>query len=271
MSTKIIKSTPTSLKEHLALLFAHRRLIFVFALRDVKKKYVQTYLGALWGVFQPLIALIVFTFFFGLLLKVDTSPLPYPVFVFSGLIFWNNFSSIANNSGTALLESQEFINKFYFPKLVLLFSKVISAFIEFVMSFMLLLLLMVIFKTPLSIKIVFLPLFILYNAVIALSIGIWLSSLTIRFRDLFQVIPYLIGFGIFVTPVFFPSTLIPDNFHFLIYINPIAGVIEGARWAMWGGTLPSLNYLWGLLPVFILLLGGLLYFFSVEDKLTDFI
>ena len=271
MTEKIIKASPSTLSEHLSALYAYRHLIIVFASRDIKNKYAQTFMGLLWAVFQPLATLIVFAFFFGLLLKVNTSPIPYPVFVFSGLIFWYNFSAVASNSGAALIQAQEFISKIYFPKLILLFSKVVSAFTELALSFLLLLALMLIYKVPISYKILFFPLFIIYNAIIALSLGVWLSSLTIRFRDLQHIIPYLIGFGVFITPIFFPSTLIPSNYHFLIYINPMAGVVEGARWSLGFGASPSISYLWGLVPVALLLTSGLFYFFSVEDKLTDII
>ena len=271
MTEKIIKSGPSTLSAHLSAIYAYRHLVKVFAVREIKNKYAQTFMGLLWAIFQPFITLIVFAFFFGVLLKVNTSPIPYPVFVFSGLIFWYNFSSIANSSGMALIQSQEFINKIYFPKLILLFSKALSAFTEFVLSFILLFILILIYKVPLSFRILYFPVFIIYNAVIALSIGVWLSSLTIRYRDLQHIIPYLIGFGVFVTPVFFPATLIPANYHFLIYLNPIAGVVEGARWSLGCGAFPGFNYLWGLLPVALLLTSGLFYFFSVEDNLADII
>ncbi len=271
MSIQIITSHKTGIVKQLKALYAYRHLIMVFALRDIRNKYSQTFMGLLWAVIQPLLTLIIFAFFFGVLLKVDTSPIPYPVFVFSGLIFWYHFSMLTNNSGIALIQAQDFINKIYFPKMVLMLAKAMSVLIEFALSLLLLFILMLLFDVSFSKNIIFLPVFLLYNTVIALSIGLWLSALTIRYRDLQHIIPYLIGFGIFITPVFFKSTLIPLGFQFLLYFNPLACVVQGARWAMWGDTLLETNYLWGLLPVFILFLSGLYYFLRTEDNIADII
>jgi len=220
---------------------------------------------------QPLTGLLIFTFFFNYVVKVDTGGIPYPLFAFSGMISWYFFSSLMAQSGTSLMQSQYLIRKIYFPKLILPISKSLTCFAEFGISLLLLFAIMIITGYYPSINILFLPFFILLNLITGLAIGLWLSALTIRYRDFYHIIPYLINFGIWLTPVFYPATLIPHKIQFLIYFNPMAGIISGFRWSLLGGAPPSVNYLFSFAFVIIIFITGLYYFRKMETKIADLV
>ena len=252
-------------------LIKYRALIWSFSKRDLKIQYAQTMLGILWSILRPLTGLLIYTLFFGYLLKVGAGSIPYPLFAFSGMICWYLFSYVLAGSGTAIIESQYIIKKVYFPKIILPLSKVMVGIVEFSISLIVLLLLMFIWGVIPGFKIILLPFIILLIVAAGLSIGIWLSALTIRFRDFHHIIPYLVNFGIFLTPVFYPAILIPSGYEFLIYLNPMAGVIEGMRWMLFGGAIPSVYYAVGVLPVLLLLFTGLYYFTKMESEMVDII
>jgi lipopolysaccharide transport system permease protein len=204
-----------------------------------------------------------------MLLKMHIGNIPYALFAFPGMMAWYYFSYVVSQSGTALVQSQQIIQKVFFPKLILPLSKVMTGLVEFCIWFILFLLLMLYYRYPFSINILVLPVAVLLNIIAGLSIAIWLSALTIRYRDAFHIIPYLIGFGIFVTPVFFETAMIPEQYHFLIYFNPMAGVIALMRWCLLDYGPFSWYYAAGFIPVIILFLTGLYYFRKVEGKMAD--
>lgn len=252
-------------------LFEYRAMIYSIALSEIKAQYSQTVLGVLWAALRPLMGLAIYTFFFHYLLKVDTGDLPYHLFAFCGIMPWLYFTYLVGDAGISVMQSKDIIKKVYFPKLILPISKALIGLVDFAIGFLVLFVLMLGSGYLPTYKFVFLPLFIALNVATGLSIGIWLSALTIRYRDFHQIIPYLIGFGIFLTPVFFPTTLIPEQYHFIIYINPMAGVIEGFRWCLFEGETLSLYYLIGFAPVIILLVSGLFYFKNIEGKMADIV
>jgi len=268
---KIITSDKPGIWASLKRVIAYKRLIYTFAQRDLKIQYAQTLLGILWAVLRPLIGLLIYTLFFSYLLNVNTGTIPYPLFAFSGMVCWYFFSFLVSNSGTALRESQYMIKKIYFPKLILPFSKVLVGLIEFSIAFAILLCLMAAWGVFPGIMIILLPLVVVLNIVAGLSIGIWLSALTIRYRDFHHVIPYLVNFGIFLTPIFYPATLIPEKYYYIVYLNPMAGVVESMRWLLFSGSAPSVNFLWGFIPVFLLFFSGIYYFTKIENKIADIV
>lgn len=268
MSLTEIKSTPASISSYLRQLYVGRHLIYVFAKRELRSRYARSYLGVLWALFQPLLILGVFSVFFGKLLGVETT-CPYPVFVFTGLVFWFNFSAIAQGTGRALIDGQPFVSKFAFPHTTLLLAKVLSALFEFALSLIFLIVLMLWYGLPLGSAFLLLPVLLLLNAIVALGVGFWVSALTVKYRDLHHMIPHIISFGVFVTPVFFPATLVPDNWSFLVYLNPLAGISEWARWSVCGSALPQPAMLWGLLPALLLFVSGFLYFVKTDEHLSD--
>jgi lipopolysaccharide transport system permease protein len=255
--------------QYLRKVYEYRTLLRSFTLREIKVKYAQTVLGILWSIIQALVGIGIITFFFGYLLKIDTGAVPYPLYAFPGMIAWYYFSFIIGFSGNALLNAQHIIQKIYFPKIILPVAQSLVGLVDFVIWTCVLLVMMIFFQYPVTVNLVFLPVFIILNMLTGLSLAIWLSALTIRFRDLLIFIPYLIGFGIFITPVFFPEQLIPIKWAWVMYINPMAGVIAGLRWCLLGTELPSVYYLIGFIPVVILFITGSLYFVRIEGKISD--
>ena len=248
----------------------YRSLLYSFTVRDIKVQYAQTKLGILWSMIQAATAAFIIHLFFGLMLKINIPGVPYIIYAFPGMAAWYYFSYIVSSSGTSLMQSQHIIKKIYFPKLILPLYKTVAGLVEFLVWFVVFIFILIIYRHPLSINTLWLPLAIFLNIVTGLSIAIWLSALTIRFRDAFHIIPYLIGFGVFVTPVFFETAMIPASLHFLIFFNPMAGVIAFYRWCLLGMGFP-VQYLWGLVPVFILFISGLYYFRRVEGIIADVI
>ena len=268
---RIIRADEGGFSLGLKKLWRQRFLLLVFAKRELKVLYAETALGLLWSVVQPLIGLLVFTVFFSRLLKVDTGNIPYPLFALTGMSAWYYFAALVSGAGTSLMEMQHIIQKVSFPKLIIPLSKALSGVANLAMALILVSLLMLIYGRAPGIQIVFLPVLVLLLMVTGLSLGLWLSALTIRFRDFHHVIPYLMSFAIWTTPVFYPSTLIPEEYIFFLYLNPMAAIIEGFRWSVLGGDLPAVYYLISFIPVGILLITGVVYFRKIENKIVDFI
>lgn len=268
-SSEMVIAGTVSFREYLHKTWQHKSLIRTFVVREIKGKYAQTYLGILWSIIQAIVGLGVITLFFGYLMKVDTGTVPYPVFAFPGMIAWYLFSFIIGYSGSSLIQSRHLIQKLTFPKIILPIAYALVGLVDFILWTLFLFFLMIVLKQPIYLNILALPVFVLLNLFAGLSISIWLSSLTIRFRDLLIIIPYIIGFGIFITPVFFPVTLVPDSFSWVLYLNPMAGIIEGFRWCFLDTRPPSFGYLTGLLPVLILFFTGIDHFRRVESRIAD--
>ena len=267
----VIEAGNAGVWEYFRELWTFRRLILALASRDIKIKYAQTALGLIWSIFQPLTWLLIFSFFFARIISVDTGGIPYPLFAFCGMISWYFFSYLVQGSGTALITEQELIQKIAFPRMSLLISKAIPGFIELLISLGILLIIMIVLSWIPGPQIILLPVFLILNALVGLSISFWLSALTIKNRDLLHVIPFLVNLGIWLTPVFYPATLIPEQYSFLIYLNPMAGVIAGFRWTLIGDVIPSVYYLAGIIPVFILFISGCKYFIHTENQIADYI
>ena len=264
-----ILTNETSLRAYLQNLWIYRPLIRSFAVRDIKVKYAQTYLGILWSVLQALVGIGIITFFFGYIIKIKTGGIPYFLYAFPGMASWYFFSTLVGYAGNALQNSQYLIQKVYFPKFILPLSQSIVGLIDFCIWIILCFVFLLIFRYPISLQVILLPLFILLNLITGLSIAIWLNALTVRYRDLQIIIPFIIGFGIFVTPVFYPDVLIPLQYKFLVYFNPMAGVISGLRWCILGTEAPSVYYLLGFVPVILFCISGFIYFIRIEYKMVD--
>ncbi len=271
MEKRIISASRSSLRSYFQQVLRYKSVIITLARRDLKAQYAQTALGLFWSVVQPLTGLLIFTFFFGQVIKVDTGGIPYPLFALSGMLGWYYFTYIVNHAGTSILNSQHLISKIYFPRLIFPISKTINGFVEFVISLGLMLLLMLILGVYPGWSLLAFPVFLVLNIIVGLSIGIWLSALTIRYRDFHHLIPYLVSFGIWLTPVFYPTTLIPERFGFLMHFNPVAGVIAGYRWTLLGAEAPDLQYIYGFIPVLILFVSGVFYFRKIENDIADWI
>ncbi len=271
MAIQYIQAKEDSLVTYLKKVWNYRYLVIVLASRELKVKYAQAKFGILWSALQPLAGMLVFTLFFDKLIKIKGMHSPYPLFAFSGMLGWNYFSFILNEASTSLIQNQTLIQKIYFPKFILPLSKVVVGLIEFLISLVVMLLLMLVFDHPLPWTIVFLPIVILINILVGLCITIWINALTVRNRDLHHIVPYMINFSIWLTPVFYPGSIIPERYFWLTYLNPMAGVLDGYRYVLLGEACPSIHYSYIFLIMLLLFVSGLMYFKKVERYVAELI
>ena len=267
----LITPQRAGIQGYLKSLWKYRRMIMVFAQQEIKTTYAQTLLGLFWLVMKPLMILALFTFVFGKLIEIPGMIHPYALFAFSGLIAWNYFSFLVGSGSSALINNQNLIRKIYFPKMVLPLSKVIVGLVEAGVSFLIMFVLMIAYGYGFSLKLLGLILFLPLNIVAGLGIALWLNALNLRYRDLNQFIPYLVGFAIWLTPVFYPSTLIPNEYSFLLYLNPMAWIIECYRWSILDDAFPSVKYLISLAEVTIVFISGMVIFIRLEDDMADYL
>src|SRR5947207_326333 len=252
--------------------WAYRELLYFFAWRDVKIRYKQTAIGVLWVVLQPLLSMGVFTIFFGRLAKLPSDGLPYPVFYFAALVPWTYFASALQNATNVVVENQRVITKVYFPRLILPLSAVVSGLVDFSIAFVVLVVMTLGFRFTPRVAILWLPVFLLLAITMALGIGLWLSSLNALYRDVRYVTPFLVQFWMLASPVAYPSSLVPAKWRWLYGLNPMAGVIEGFRWALTGhGQPPGELMLASAAAVVVLLLGGLVFFQRMEGTVADLV
>lgn len=275
MARIVVDANKSSFSLNLKELFSYRDLFLILAYRDLRVRYAQTFLGLAWALLQPLITLTIFTLVFGRFVKVDTGGVPYPVFALCGMVAWTYFSFVMNQSGTSIIGAQEMVKKIYFPRLIIPLSKALVGLVDFIIAFILLGFLLVYYDVPVSPRAATLPLFVLLTIVSALAVGIWLSALSIRFRDFQHVTPFLVQIGLYVTPIAYPGEIVmgtlSDLGTFLFYLNPMAGIVEGFRWAILGqGALHPVSYIsFGV--VLILFVSGLFYFRKVERVMADIV
>jgi lipopolysaccharide transport system permease protein len=255
---------------YLRQLIKQRRLIMLFARREFHVRYAQTFLGWLWAVAQPLTWLAVFWVFFGYILKVKTDPVPYPVFLFTGVMGWYFFSVSAQRTGAALIDSRELMNSMYYPRLIVLLSRLLVSSIDLCISLLILAVMLVYWNYMPGGKLVFLPFAILANAMAGITIGIWISLLSLRYRDAQQILPLLLQGGIWITPVFFSESILPKTWHWIFYCNPLAGVISFYRWILVGSEIPAGYYFLGFTINIILLVIGYYLFIQAERKIIDY-
>jgi lipopolysaccharide transport system permease protein len=251
-------------------LWEYRELLYFLVWRDVKVRYKQTALGAAWAILQPVMTMLVFSLFFGRLAKLPSDGIPYPVFVFAALLPWQLFAYALSESASSLVVSQNLIKKVYFPRLVVPIASVLCGLVDFAISFVVLLGLMAYYGIRPTAAIAVLPLFILLAVASALSVGLWLSALNVQFRDVRYTIPFLTQFWMFATPVAYPSSLVPEKWRALFGLNPMAGVVEGFRWALLGKSTSPGPLLWvSIAAVVVLLISGLMYFRRMESTFAD--
>ncbi len=270
MIKTVITSEPDSLPDYIKKMWRYRALIVAFAKRDLKVKYAQTFLGLGWTVLQPLTALAIFTFFFGYLLRWKSGDLPYSLYVLSGLQGWNFFSYIVYQGTFSVQESGQLIKKIYFPKAILPLSKVYVALIELVISLLLLVPLFLWHGYPVSWRIVLIPILLIFNAAAALFIVFTVASLAYRLRDLFHLVPFLMYFGIWFTPVFFTKEVLPPQISFIWFFNPMASVVEGWRWCLFPGWNYDLHFIPALLASIPLCALGFYLYKKSENAFSDY-
>jgi lipopolysaccharide transport system permease protein len=243
-------------------------LLVTLASRDIRVRYKQTTLGAAWAVVQPLAQMIVFTAFFAAH-GFSTEGSPASVFYFCGLLPWQLFASSLANASNSLVANRNLITKVYFPRLVMPLSAIASSIVDFGISFVVLMAIMAWNHRMPSTNIVFLPLFLILGISAALALGLWLSALNVEFRDVQYVIPFLIQFWLFVTPVIYPMSSVTGFKRFLLGLNPMSGVVEGFRWCVLGNPAPNRTLGLSALSIAILLIGGLFFFRRMERTFAD--
>ncbi|MFO7790601.1 MAG: ABC transporter permease [Bacteroidales bacterium] len=268
---KCIDSKPDSVLYYINRSIENAGLAVNLAGSEIRGRHAQTWLGYFISLIQILLATSIYWLIFGIILNVDTGNIPFPLFVLTGLIPWVYFSGLVQEAGNSLISSQHLITKIYFPRVILPFSKALPGLVDFFIAFAVSIMLMAIFQVPLRTEILVAPLFLIILIFSGIALGIWISSLSVRFRDFSRLIPYLINFGFFMTPVFYPSTIVPEHLEFILYINPAAFAIEGMRWAMFGTNFPEIYYLISLIPMIILFLWGWHNFRKNEKKYADII
>ncbi|MBX3062033.1 MAG: ABC transporter permease [Anaerolineae bacterium] len=254
-------------------LWQYRELLFFLTLRDIQIRYKQTILGILWAVLQPFLTMVVFSIFFGNLAKIPSDGVPYPIFSYAGLVPWTFFANALSMASNSLVANSTLVRKVYFPRLLIPVSSVGAGLVDFVLAFSILLLLMLAYGTPISARLIALPFFVLLAMVTGLGVGLWLSTLNVQFRDVRYAIPFLTQFWLFITPIAYPSSLIENpTLRTLYALNPMAGVIEGFRWALLDTpiTLGPMLIVSSLVAV-ALLVTGLLYFRHIERTFADII
>ena len=252
-------------------LWAYRELLYFFVWRDVKVRYKQTLLGAGWAIIQPLMTMVVFTIFFGHLAKVPSDGLPYPVFSLIALVPWTYFASALAGCSTSLSGYQHIISKVYFPRLIIPIAAVIAPLVDFAIGFVILVGFMAWYRIVPGPSIAWLPAFMLLALATAASVGVWLAALNVRYRDVRFVVPFVIQLWMFATPVAYPASLVPARWRAVYGLNPMAGVIEGFRWALAGGPSPGVITLVSAAVVIVLIAGGALYFRKLEGTFADVI
>jgi lipopolysaccharide transport system permease protein len=261
------KWVPVDLHE----LWAYRELVTSFTLRDVKLRYKQTGLGIAWAVLQPLLTMVIFTVFFGGLAKIPSDGVPYPLFVLAALLPWTLFAEGLTRSTTSMVTNANIMTKVYFPRLIMPLSSIISPLVDFAVSFIILIAMMVYYGFMPTLNILFLPVFLLLALATALGVGLWLSALNVKYRDFQYTVPFLIQIWMFASPVVYASSLVPESMRMWYGLNPMAGVIEGFRWALLGTGTPSGMVLVSVGMVIVLLVSGMFYFRRMEQYYADIV
>ena len=254
-------------------LWRYRELFYFLAWRDILVRYKQTVIGMAWALIRPFLTMIVFTVVFGNLAKLPSEGAPYPILVFAGMLPWQFFAGALSECSNSLISNANLISKVYFPRLIVPASAVIVSFVDFMVSGMILLGLMAWYDFVPSWRILTLPIFIAIAFAASIGAGLWLSALNVEYRDFRYIVPFIVQFGLYISPVGFSSSIVPEKWRLLYSINPMVGVIDGFRWAILGGSskLYWLGFSLSLGIVILLLVSGIWYFRKTERRFADVI
>lgn len=256
----------------LASIWQYRELLYFLVWRDVKVRYKQTLIGAGWVLLQPLMTMAIFTVVFGNFAKMPSDGLPYPIFAYAALLPWTYFAHAVGSSSSSLVGSSNLISKIYFPRLIILLASITTPLVDFLLSLLVLAGMMFWFRIRPGWALLALPGFLVLAMFTALAVGLWLSPLNVKFRDVGHTIPFLLQFWMYASPVAYPMSIVPQRWQLLYSLNPMAGVIEGFRWALLGKHRPSLSALIVSAGIVVVLFaGGLIYFKRMERGFADVI
>jgi lipopolysaccharide transport system permease protein len=272
LPSTVVQPSTSLLDLDLRAVWQYRELLYFLVWREVKVRYKQTVLGVAWAVLQPLMTMAIFTVIFGLFVRVPSDGLPYPLFALVGLLPWTYFAEALSRSSVSLIGDTQLIRKVYFPRLIMPLAGVVSPAVDCLLAFILLLGMMACYGFRPTWGIIMLPAFLLLGLVTALAVGLWLSALNVRYRDVRHTIPFLIQCWMYASPVAYPVSVVPNEWRALYGLNPLAGVIEGFRWALLGQESPDVRVMAvSVIAVIGLLVGGLIFFQRLEQTFADVI
>ncbi len=271
---KIIDASHSSIIPDFKELYRYKDLFITLTWRDFKVRYAQTTIGLLWALLQPVITLLILSLVFGKFVGVKTN-VPYLLFAMTGLTVWTYFSFVISNAGASIIASQGMIKKIYFPRLIIPLSKAAVGLIDLGISLVIMICLMFYYGIVPSSNVWLAPVFLLFGMLAALAVGIWLSAITVRYRDFQHVVPFMVQIGLYITPIAYPADFamqqLPKWAATVYYLNPIAGVVQGFRWSIFGGEAPgSLMYV-SFVMILFLFISGLFYFKKVEGDMADYV
>jgi lipopolysaccharide transport system permease protein len=253
-------------------LWQYRELLFFLTWRDIKVRYKQTALGAAWAIIQPLFTMLLFTLFFGRLAKVPSDGIPYPLFSYAALLPWQLFAYALTESSNSVVANERLITKVYFPRLFVPMASILAGLVDFVIAFTLVIGMMVWYGVRPTWAVLTLPFFVIFTMVSALGVGLWLSALNVQYRDVRYTLTFIVQFWLIASPVAYSSTLVPARWRPFYGLNPMAGVIEGFRWALLGKTNAPGAMLWvSVVVVALVLIGGLYYYRRMEKTFADIV
>jgi len=270
--TRIIEISPPSgwLKLDLGAVWQHAVIIYILALRDIKVRYKQSLAGIGWAIMQPLLTMVVFTAIFAGVVKVSTDGSPYPLFSLTALVPWSYFVHAITKTTNCLVTDRDLVTRVYFPRLVLPVSAVIGGLVDFFIAFALLVIMLAAYGAAPTPAVILLPFFLLLAMLTALALGLWLSALNVQYRDVNNALPFFTQLLMFISPVAYPASVIPEKWQLVYALNPMATVINGFRWALLEGQpSPGLHSLVSIAVVFVALVGGLYFFRWQEDRFAD--
>jgi len=250
----------------------YRELFYILSWRDIKVRYKQTVLGAAWSIIRPLLTAIIFTVVFSRIAKLENpGQSPYMLMVFAGMLPWQFFSNALSESSSSLIGNANLITKVYFPRIIIPASAVITSLLDLFISFCIMLILMVYFQYPPTLKILLLPVFIIFLFIFSIGLGLYLTAVNVKYRDFRYIIPFIIQFGLYITPVGFSSALIQDQWRYLYALNPMVGIIDGFRWAILGEEMHWTSFAISISVILFLFYAGIRYFRKTEKSFADHI
>lgn len=259
-------------KDYLKELWHYRELFYFLSWRDILVKYKQTVVGIAWSIIKPVLTMVVFTIVFGKLAKLPSGDVPYPILVFTALLPWQFFANALSLGGMSVVDNAGLVAKVYFPRVIMPSVSIVVSLVDFIIAMIIMAVLMVWYKYMPSANVVFIPFFTLIAAMFALGLGFWVSALNVKYRDFRYIVPFIVQFGMYISPVGFSSDIIPDKWKLIYFLNPIAGVIEGFRWAVLGN---SNIYFPGLVMsaffVLAVFFSGFVFFRKSENTFADVI
>jgi lipopolysaccharide transport system permease protein len=250
-------------------LWGYRELLYFLVWRELKVRYKQTVIGSAWAVIQPFFMMVVFTVFFGIFARLPSKGLPYPIFYYSALLPWLYFAGALQQATNTMVENQRLITKVYFPRLILPLAAVTSGLVDFGVAFLMLVGMMAFYGVSFSLSLLFLPLFLLFALITALGVGVWLAALNAMYRDIRYATPFFIQLWMFASPVAYSADIVSERWRWLFALNPMTGVIEGFRWAIFGQGDISFMLMLSVCSVIVIACCGIVYFYRVEDTIVD--